>query len=160
RLTRADLDAGLPDCLALWLPGAEPAAGEGEWLRERFEGRLWVAVELMAAGTDRERLARLAALARGLSLPPAAAGDVHMHPRRRRALQDVLTAVRLGTTVGRAGHALHPSGERCLRPLARIEALYPPSLIDATREIAGRCRFSLDELRYEYPEEIVPAGAT
>src|SRR6188508_1080282 len=43
RLARADLDAGLPECLALWLPGAEPGAGEGEWLRERFAGRLWVA---------------------------------------------------------------------------------------------------------------------
>jgi error-prone DNA polymerase len=160
RLARADLDAGLPGCLALWLPGAEPAAGEGEWLRERFEGRLWVAVELVAAGRDRERLERLTALARELSLPAVAAGDVHMHQRRRRALQDVLTAVRLKTTVARAGHALHPNGERCLRPLARIAALYPQALLDATRDVAERCRFSLDELRYEYPEEIVPAGAT
>ena len=160
RLARVDLDAGLPDCLALWLPGAEPAAGEGAWLRERFEGRLWVAVELTASGADRERLGRLAALARELSLPAAAAGDVHMHQRRRRALQDVLTAVRVGTTVARAGHALHPNGERTLRPLAQVAALYPAALVDATRDIAGRCRFSLDELRYEYPEEIVPAGAT
>jgi error-prone DNA polymerase len=160
RLSRADLDAGLPDCLALWLPGEMPDAGGGEWLRERFEGRLWVAVELVAAGRDRERLERLTALARALSLPAAAAGDVHMHQRRRRALQDVLTATRLGTTVARAGHALFPNGERTLRPLPRIGALYPRPLLDATCEIAGRCRFSLDELRYEYPEEIVPPGAT
>ena len=160
RLSRADLDIGLPDCLALWLPGAEPVPGEAEWLRERFEGRLWAAVELTASGTDRERLGRVAGLARELSLPAVAAGDVHMHQRRRRALQDVLTAVRLGTTVARAGHALHPNGERMLRPLGEIRALYPTALVDATREIAGRCRFSLDELRYEYPEEIVPAGTT
>jgi error-prone DNA polymerase len=160
RLARADLDAGLPDCLALWLPGVEPAAEEGRWLRERFEGRLWVAVELTASGTDRERQGRLAALARELSLPVVAAGDVHMHQRRRRALQDVLTAVRLKTTVARAGHALHPNGERALRPLPHIGELYPRALLDATREVAERCRFSLDELRYEYPEEIVPAGAT
>jgi len=160
RLARADLDQGLPDCLTLWLPGEAPEAGEAEWLRERFEGRLWVAVELLAAGRDRERLERLTALARALSLPAVAAGDVHMHQRRRRALQDVLTATRLGTTVARAGHALCPNGERSLRPLARIETLYPRDLIDATREVAGRCRFSLDELRYEYPEEIVPPGAT
>ena len=160
RLARTDLGAGLPDCLALWLPGAEPATEEARWLRERFEGRLWVAIELTASGADRERLARLSALASELALPAAAAGDVHMHQRRRRALQDVLTAVRLGTTVGRAGHALHPNGERTLRPLGEIRALYPPPLVDATREIAGRCRFSLDELRYEYPEEIVPAGTT
>jgi error-prone DNA polymerase len=160
RLARTDLDAGLPDCLTLWLPGAEPVPEEGEWLRERFAGRLWVAVELTASGADRERLKRLTALARGLSLPAVAAGDVHMHQRRRRALQDVLTAIRLGTTVARAGHALHPNGERTLRPLARIGALYPRALLDATLEIAERCRFSLDELRYEYPEEIVPPGTT
>jgi error-prone DNA polymerase len=160
RLTRADLDAGLPDCLALWLPGAEPAREEGAWLRERFEGRLWVAVELTASGTDRERLERLTALAGELSLPAVATGDAHMHQRRRRALQDLLTAVRLKTTVAHAGRALHPNGERVLRPLDRIESLYPRPLVDATRDIAGRCRFSLDELRYEYPEEIVPAGTT
>jgi len=160
RLARADLDAGLPECLALWLPGAEPGAGEGEWLRERFAGRLWVAVELTASGADRERLERLTALAHGLGLPAAAAGDVHMHQRRRRALQDLVTAVRLGTTVAHAGHALFPNGERSLRPVARLEALYPRALLDATREVAERCRFSLDELRYEYPEEIVPAGTT
>jgi error-prone DNA polymerase len=160
RLARADLDPGLPGCLALWLPGEAPDACEGEWLRERFEGRLWIAVELAATGRDRERLERLAALAGALSLPAVAAGDVHMHQRRRRALQDVLTATRLGTTVARAGHALFPNGERSLRPLARIEALYPRAYLDATREIAERCRFSLDELRYEYPEEIVPPGTT
>jgi error-prone DNA polymerase len=160
RLARADLEAGLPGCLALWLPGAEPAREEAEWLRERFEGRLWVAVELVASGTDRERLERLTGLAGELSLPAVAAGDVHMHQRRRRALQDLLTAVRLKTTVARAGRSLHPNGERVLRPLERIESLYPRPLVDATRDIAGRCRFSLDELRYEYPEEIVPAGTT
>ncbi|MBM4218655.1 MAG: error-prone DNA polymerase [Gammaproteobacteria bacterium] len=160
RLTRADLDAGLPDCLALWLPAAEPATGEGEWLRERFAGRLWVAVELTASGADRERLERLTVLARELGLPAVAAGDVHMHQRRRRALQDLVTAVRLGIPVARAGAALFPNGERCLRPVTRLEALYPRALLDATREVAERCRFSLDELRYEYPEEIVPVGTT
>ena len=160
RLTREDLEAGLPGCLALWLPGAEPVREEGAWLRERFEGRLWIAVELTVSGADRERLERLTALAGELSLPAVAAGDVHMHQRRRRALQDLLTAVRLRTTVARAGRALHPNGERVLRPLERIASLYPRDLVDATREIAGRCRFSLDELRYEYPEEIVPPGTT
>ena len=160
RLARADLGEGLEDCLVLWLPGAEPAAEEAQWLRERFPGRLWVAVELTASGADRERLERLMALARELELPAVAAGDVHMHQRRRRAMQDMLTAVRLKTTVARAGHALHANGERTLRPLARIAALYPRPLVDATRDIAERCRFSLDELCYEYPEEIVPAGTT
>jgi len=80
--------------------------------------------------------------------------------RGRRALQDVLTATRLGITVDRAGYALHANGERHLRPLQRLEELHPPELLAATLDVASRCRFSLDELRYEYPREIVPEGET
>jgi error-prone DNA polymerase len=149
QLGRADLAEGLEDCLALWLPGPVPVAEEARWLQERFSGRLWLAVELPAAGLDRERQAALCALARELALPAVAAGDVHMHQRRRRALQDTLTAVRLKTTVARAGLLLHPNGERMLRPLARLAELYPQALLDATRDIASRCHFSLDEIRYE-----------
>ncbi|MGQ0428884.1 MAG: error-prone DNA polymerase [Gammaproteobacteria bacterium] len=160
RLVRDDLAAGLEDCLALWLPGAAPRAEEGAWLAERFPERLWLAVELLTSGADRARLAELLALARSLGIPAVAAGDVHMHQRRRRALQDTLTAVRLKTTVARAGLALYPNGERVLRPLPRLAELYPKELLAATLEIAARCRFSLDELCYEYPEEVVPAGVT
>jgi DNA polymerase III alpha subunit len=116
-------------------------------------------VELMAGGADRERLERLCRIGRELGIPAVASGDVHMHQRRRRALQDMLTAVRLKTTVAAAGHALHPNGERSMRTLARLAELYPRELLDATLEIAARCRFSLGELHYEYPEEVVPAGA-
>ncbi|MEX2150761.1 MAG: error-prone DNA polymerase [Steroidobacteraceae bacterium] len=160
RLDRSDLAAGLEDCIVLWLPGPQPLPADGAWLRERFAGRLWVAVELMAGGVDRERLERLCRIGRELGIPAVASGDVHMHQRRRRALQDLLTAVRLKTTVAAAGHALHPNGERSMRTLARLAELYPRELLDATLEIVARCRFSLDELRYEYPEEVVPAGAT
>ena len=95
-----------------------------------------------------------------LELPQVAAGDVHMHRRSRRALQDVLTAIRLNTPLERAGMRLFPNGERYLRPLPRLQELYPPALLAQTLEIAERCTFKLDELRYEYPEEIVPAGET
>ncbi|HEX7769975.1 MAG TPA: error-prone DNA polymerase, partial [Dokdonella sp.] len=158
RLGREDLEAGLPGCLALWMPGAAPAPEEGAWLRERFEGRLWVAVELTASGVDRERLERLTALADELSLPAAAAGDVHMHQRRRRALQDVMTAIRLGCSVAEAGHALFPNGERHLRRVEDLERLYPPELLAETLRIAARCRFRLRGLGYEYPHELAPEG--
>jgi error-prone DNA polymerase len=179
RLTCADLDDGLEDCLLLWLPVLDPCGGagapdrdaravdawqrlerQGRWLRERGAGRLWLAVELLNTGTDRTRLARLLALARTLDLPAVAAGDVHMHQRRRRALADTLTAIRVGRPVALAGHALHPNGERHLRTPARLAEIYPRALLDETLAIAARCRFSLDELRYEYPEEIVPPGRT
>ena len=159
RLTRGDL-AELQSCLALWLPAARPDPTEAEWLATVFPARLWIAVELLTTGQDRRRLAALTQLGRELGLPLVAAGDVHMHVRGRRALQDVLTAVRHGVPVDRAGYALFPNGERHLRPLPRLAELYPPELLEATVAIAARCTFSLDELRYEYPREIVPGGET
>jgi len=85
---------------------------------------------------------------------------VHMHCRDRRALQDTLTAIRLKMPVAEVGHALFANGERYLRPLTTLERLYPPEWRAETLAIAARCSFSLDELRYEYPEEIVPKGET
>ncbi|HET7204113.1 MAG TPA: PHP domain-containing protein, partial [Steroidobacteraceae bacterium] len=147
-----------PGLLCLWLPGATPEPAEARWLSGHFP--TWIAVELLTTGRDRRRLESLQALGRELALPLVAAGDVHMHARGRRALQDVLTATRLGTTVERAGLGLYPNGERHLRPIARIAELHPPELLQATLDIAACCTFSLDELRYEYPREIVPVGHT
>jgi error-prone DNA polymerase len=156
-LARADLENALDGCLIIWLPGQEE---EGRWLRERFEGRLWVGVELLTSGFDARRLELLENLGKTLDVPRVAAGDVHMHRRSRRALQDVLTAIRLSTPLQDAGFALFPNGERSFRSLQRLQELYPAPLLAQTLEIAERCTFKLDELRYEYPEEIVPAGAT
>jgi DNA-directed DNA polymerase III PolC len=167
RLARADLEAlPLEYCLALWLPHARAGeddaatAADGEWLRERFGANAWLAVELLTTGLDRERLAALTTLGTELGLPCVASGDVHMHVRERRRLQDVVTAVRLGVPIDAAGYALHPNGERHLRTRARLAKLYPPPLLAATLAIAERCAFALDELRYEYPDELVPTGRT
>ena len=160
RLSRADLGDGIAGCLALWLPGRAPDADEARWLKPRFREALWIAVERLLEADDAARCADLAAIAATLGLPLVAAGDVHMHARGRRALQDTLTAIRLKTTVAQAGGALHPNGERHLRPLATLERIYPASWLAETLVVAARCRFSLDELRYEYPEEIVPADET
>jgi DNA-directed DNA polymerase III PolC len=181
-LERSHLENALEGCLIIWLPGAyrttsppqpprmpaqwpqKPEAPryeeDGRWLRERFEGRVWIGVELLTGGFDARRLQLLDTLGKSLNLPRVAAGDVHLHRRSRRALQDVLTAIRLNTPLQAAGYALFPNGERCLRPLPRLAELYPPPLLAQTLAIAERCTFSLDEVRYEYPEEIVPAGAT
>ncbi len=164
-LSRTDLENALDGCLIVWLPRADRASlqrqeEDGRWLRERFRGRLWMGVELLTGGFDVRRLELLDALGKELELPGVAAGDVHMHRRSRRALQDVLTAIRLGKPLHAAGYAVFPNGERCLRSLQRLRELYPAPLLAQTLEIAERCTFELDELRYEYPEEIVPAGAT
>jgi len=164
-LERSDLEQALDGCLIIWLPRTDRASwprqeADGRWLRERFAGRLWLGVELLTGGLDMRRLQMLETLGTTLQLPRVAAGDVHMHRRGRRALQDVLTAIRLNTPLHAAGYAVFPNGERCLRPLQRLRELYPAPLLAQTLGIAERCRFKLDELRYEYPEEIVPAGAT
>ncbi len=159
-LSLDDLGSGLPGCLALLLPDPLPTLEQAKRLAACFPGRSWLAVELFRAPDDVSRLAALEALGEGAGLPLVAAGDVHMHIPGRRPLQDSLTAIRLGVPVSEAGAALYPNGERHLRPRAELARLYPPELLAQTVAIAERCRFSLDELRYEYPEELVPAGET
>src|SRR5690348_2572289 len=160
RLTRRDLAEGVAGCLALWLPETEPDIESARWLESRFPNASWIAVERLLAADDARRCERLAMIGATTGLPLVAAGDVHMHSRERRALQDMLTAIRLKVPVSEAGHALFPNGERYLRPLATLERLYPPEWRAETLSIASRCAFSLEELRYEYPEEIVPKGET
>ena len=160
RLTRSDLADGVPGCLALWLPERTPDAEAARWLAARFPGATWIVVERLLAADDALRCEQLTAVALATGLPLVAAGDVHMHTRERRMLQDTLTAIRLKTPVGEVGHALFPNGERHLRSRAALARLYPPELLAETVRIAERCTFSLKELRYEYPDEIVPAGET
>ena len=161
RLTREDLGTGLTNCLAIWLPEYEPdALAQGQWVADTFADRVWIGVELLASGSDHERLRLLQTVGRRFALPLVASGDVHMHTRGRRALQDVLTAVRLKIPVDRAGHHLYPNGERHLRSLQRLKNLYPSELLEETVRISSRIDFSLDELRYEYPHELVPEGET
>ena len=165
-LSWTDFGSGLPGCLALWVPLPTRLLPDGEaeeharMLAERFAGRAWIAAELLRGPDDRAQLTSLRELAAASGLPLVAAGDVHMHRRSRRPLQDALTAVRLRTPVHACGHALHPNAERHLRMRMRLAQLYPAELLAETVNIAGRCHFSLEQLRYEYPEELVPPGET
>ena len=160
-LTRADLETvALEECFILWLPGVEAETQEARWLAGHFPGKLRIAVELLRDGGDGARLARLSALGAQLGVGLLASGDVHMHVRERRRLQDALTAIRLNSAVADGGWRLYPNGERYLREPARLARLYPRELLEATVELAQQCHFSLDELRYEYPREIVPPGET
>ena len=159
-LEAGDLDQGLPGCLILLVPGAAPDIPQARWVAERFTGRAWIAVELLCGANDKARLAALRELGAACALPLAAAGDVHMHLRSRRKLQDTLTAIRLGKPLAHCGQALYPNAERHLRLRLRLANLYPRDLLDETVRITARCTFSLACLRYEYPEEIVPPGAT
>ena len=159
-LGRTDVDGGMPGCLVLLIPDGKRDAEHAQFFAERFPGRAWIAAELLCGPDDRSRLAALREFSKDFGLPLVASGDVHMHLRSRRALQDTLTAIRMRTPVRACGHALHPNAERHLRLRMRLAQLYPPELLAETVRIAERCSFSLDELRYEYPEELVPAGET
>jgi error-prone DNA polymerase len=171
RLERSDLAAGpathlagMPDCLALYLPDPEASlatlCADALWCAATFPGRIWIAVELLHRMNDDLLVERLRGAAEASGLPLVAAGDVHMHVRSRKPLQDTLTAIRLGEPLARCGMQLQPNAERHLRSRLRLARLYPAEWLAATLEVAARCQFSLDELRYEYPEEVVPAGET
>jgi error-prone DNA polymerase len=146
--------------LALWIPGSPGEADQGRWLRNVFASRLWLAVELHRGADDSQQLVRLRALAAELELPLVASGDVHMHARGRRALQDCMTSIRLHKPIGEAGLRLYANGERHLRAPQALAELYPPQLLAETLHIARRCQFDLSELHYQYPRELVPQGQT
>ena len=156
-----DLAHGIPGCLALWIASAEASLNDARWLAAAFPQRAWIAFERHLQPDDKQRLASLRSLSSASGLPLCACGDVHMHVRARRPLQDVLTALRHKTSVDDAGSALFANGERHLRSRLRLARLYPPELLAETLRVADLCDFSLDELRYEYPQDdVVPAGQT
>ena len=127
-----------------------------------FAGRLYLAAELNCALPDEAQLARLTEFSQYTGIPLVAANNVHYHVPERRYLQDVLTCIRQPCTLAEAGHRVFANAERHLRPLSEIGRRYAgyPQLLARTLEIAGQCTFSLDELRYDYPHELCPAGMT
>ncbi len=118
--------------------------------------------ELAKGPDDPSELARLLELSKRARAPLVAAGDVHYHARGRLALQDAITAIRLGVSVSAAGEKLFPNAERYLKSPAEMAERFAaaPGAIARTCEIAERSTFSLAELRYEYPEELAPEGET
>ncbi|WP_414628458.1 error-prone DNA polymerase [Pseudomonas guariconensis] len=160
QLLREDLQAHCQGLLALWVAQPGDAPANGLWLKSLFGERLWLAVHLHRGCDDARRLQQLHVLAGQVGIRAVACGDVHMHVRGRRALQDCMTAIRQHCTLAEAGRYLYPNGERHLRTLTELGELYPPDLLAETQVIAHRCRFGLDELKYQYPSEVVPQGHT
>lgn len=129
-------------------------------LQRRFAGQLWLGVALHHDLDDAWWLQGMQQVAADTGVPPVAVGDVLMHVRSRKPLQDVLSAIRLGKPLAACGHALARHAERHLRSRLRLAERYPAALLEATVAVAQLCRFSLDELHYAYPEEVVPRGHT
>lgn len=162
RFCLPDIEQGLSDCIVIWLPDAAAPTGQhhrhAQWLKARFGDRAYIGCCLLLKGTDQSWQAQLQSTAALARLPVVAVGDVVMHRRSRKPLADTLTAIRYGLPISKCGKKLSANAEQHLRSRLRLARIYPPSMLAQTLEIAQRCQFSLDELRYEYPDEIVPHG--
>src|SRR5690606_14453923 len=162
------LDHGEGQIVVALPPGASrEAQGEGfaaalRRLADAFPGRAYLAGHCLYRGDDVRRLAALADLAGRCGTPLVATNDVHMHAPERRPLQDVLTCIREHCTLDEAGYRLFANAERHLKPPAEMARLFAdhPDAVTRTVEIAERCRFNLDDLRYEYPTELTAEGRT
>lgn len=159
--------ATLRDCEAILVPkrlgrhhlSNEALLARAVWLNARFAGHAWLALELLHAMDDALWLQRLRWVEAHSGVPLLATGDVQLHLRSRKPLHDVLTALRQGRSVHDCGDALHPNAEAHLRSRERLSALYPPDTLARTLELASRCRFSLNDIRYQYPTEPLQAYA-
>jgi error-prone DNA polymerase len=165
---RLTLDAIDPDelrgCVVVASPdrASTPAQLEAvsRWLLSNFTGRCWLGVELLRTIDDEMWLYRLREASELTAIHLVATGDVHMHVRSRKPLQDVMTATRVGRPLTECGFELQGNSERHLRTRLRLAQTYPDDLLEETLRVAERCSFSLDELAYQYPDEVVPEGET
>ena len=162
RLALKDLEFATNQCIVIWIPG-EPKShhiASGRQLKAFFPDRLWLGLEVFQDGKAITCYEHVFELSRQFSLPMVAAGDVHMHHPDRKPLLDVISAVRMRQSIQLAGRLLFTNREKYLRPIKQVAELYPAELLTASCTIADLCHFSLDELRYEYPEELVPPSLT
>ncbi|CAE6841192.1 Error-prone DNA polymerase [Paraburkholderia aspalathi] len=155
---------GLPDCVAILSPDypadEERLDTQVEWFAQTFGDRAWIALTLHARAMDDIHRGTVEHVAARHGIPVVATGAPVMHVRSRKPLQDVLTAIRIGKPVAECGYDFAPNAEQHLRSRLRLANLYPQRMLEETLRIAHLCTFSLDELRYEYPDELVPAGHT
>ncbi|WP_426163566.1 error-prone DNA polymerase [Pseudoduganella sp. R-34] len=155
---------GLPDCLLLLLPEypaeVERLHQQASWMAATFGERTWLATTMLGRAFDEAHGAAIEEVSLQHVLPVVAAGHVCMHVRSRKPLHDTLTAVRLGKPVSECGYELGQNAEQHLRSRLRLANVYPAEALEETMRIADMCKFSLEELRYEYPNELIPPGHT
>ncbi len=131
-------------------------------LKDCFGDRCYGLAELHSGPNDHANLLRWQKTTAQVGIPIVTANDVHYHIARRRGLHDVVTAIRYATSLQSLGHELFPNGERHLKSGDQLLPLFgsDATIIKRSVEVANRCTFCLDELRYEYPEELVPNDVT
>ena len=157
-----DLRFRLKTCLIIWLAdvGYGNNPGLANKLKQAFPDRLWIGVHHSFQAGEQLRFRNLIQLGKEQTLRLVACGQIRMHDAKKKPLLDVLTGIRLNTSVQELGNALEVNSEKYLKPLPLIQQLYPRELIEETNRIAGLCHFSLEELKYQYPQELVPIGIT
>ena len=132
-----DLQFGLQNCLAIWLPSDQSDdAEQGAQLAQWFKGRVWLGVELFWNSDDQVRYLYRDKLSRGTGINMVACNDVHMHCKSRKPLQDTVSAIRLRTTVDKLKLNRYSNAERYLKPLKVLERQYPHALLEETVRIA------------------------
>ncbi len=158
QLLLKDLEFNIKNGLVIWIPNKNKDNNiqHGSKLKEYFAQRLWLGVQFFYEPNEQQHYFDWLALAKAYDIPMVACNDVHMHTPERKILQDTLTAIRHNTPIHELGTKLQRNSERHLRPLNRLVKIYPAALLQETLYISNLCDFSLDELRYEYPTELVP----
>jgi error-prone DNA polymerase len=159
---------GLPDCLLILLPDypahrpddVDRLHAQAAWMESTFPSRVWMGLNLLLRSFDEAHRLSIAEVASQHQMAVVAVGQVCMHVRSRKPLQDTLTAIRVGKPVGECGYALAQNAEQHLRARVQLANLYPQAALAETLNIAEQCTFSLDELRYEYPGELIPSNHT
>jgi len=161
-ITRHMIDhAGLEDCCLLLVPPYLPDERQGmdhwfSWFRS-LGPYTFVALELHYGSYDQKHLNWLTVAADRHEMALVATGDVHMHERKRRALQDIITCIRHNCALEHAGRILFQNGERYLRDIRALCSVYPMQTLHNAIDVAALCNFDLAELDYQYPREVVPA---
>ncbi|NVK10496.1 MAG: error-prone DNA polymerase [Gammaproteobacteria bacterium] len=161
-LTVNDLEFGLKQCLAIWLV---PTVTQYTYqlapsLIKAFPKGVWIAFSHHLCAQPYEHYQQLCELADCYQLPIVASNNVVIHHPERQPLYDVMQAIRLGCSIESLGLNALPNREATFQPLSELELRYPSALIEESIAIANQCHFSLDELRYNYPDEVVPSGHT
>ncbi|AZZ93428.1 DNA polymerase III subunit alpha [Hahella sp. KA22] len=152
-----DLNESVKQGLLLW----RPKQSDQEFipaLAQAFSGRLWLLLELSLSEEDSSKRELIQTLSDAYSLPVVCSNEVMMHTPERKPLHDALTAIRLNQSVDSIKERLAPNAENYLRPLSEIHEIYPTSAIQESLKIAAKCTFELNEIRYQYPTEVVPKG--
>lgn len=160
RVSLRDIIFHLKRCLLIWLPqdNSDVNQAYGQQLKRLCKNRIWLGVTHLLGNNEAQGYMALYQLASSLNIPMVACGNVQMHCAARKPLHDVFTALRHNSSIEQLGRKRLGNSQQHLRTLAGLQQLYPPALLHETLHIAGLCNFSLEELRYEYPEEVVPAN--